>query len=158
MTTESTPAKRPIWPFFVSLVFVVAGLIIGSVKQGRLCGSAFSPDHGAAEMFDTMARGFDEAGACEKASNAAAIGAWTLILLGVVLLLARLLIPARTPAVQVVQHQAPSTADELAKLAQLQASGVITAEEFAAEKARLLGTSPTPPPPSRAPSVGEQQG
>jgi hypothetical protein len=33
----------------------------------------------------------------------------------------------------------PSTADELAKLAQLRDQGVITADEFAAQKAKLLG-------------------
>jgi len=39
-----------------------------------------------------------------------------------------------------------STADELAKLDALRKSGVLTPEEFDAEKARLLAT-PLPPPP-----------
>ncbi len=34
---------------------------------------------------------------------------------------------------------APSTADELAKLSQLHQSGVLTEQEFAAQKAQLLG-------------------
>ena len=37
-------------------------------------------------------------------------------------------------------HGAPSVADELAKLDDLRARGVISAEEFSAQKARLLGT------------------
>lgn len=43
----------------------------------------------------------------------------------------------------------PSVADELTKLAALRDSGVLTDEEFAVQKARLLG--PTAPPPSATP-------
>ena len=47
--------------------------------------------------------------------------------------------------VQHVQASAPSTADELAKLADLRDRGVISPEEFTQAKARLLGT-PAPSP------------
>jgi hypothetical protein len=41
---------------------------------------------------------------------------------------------------EVATTSAPSTADELAKLAELRNSGALTDEEFATQKARLLGS------------------
>jgi multidrug resistance efflux pump len=45
------------------------------------------------------------------------------------------------------------TATELERLADLQKQGLLTSEEFAAAKAKLLGTSPTPAPPSNPPPI-----
>jgi hypothetical protein len=43
------------------------------------------------------------------------------------------------------------TATELERLADLQKQGLLTSEEFAAGKAKILGTSPAPAPPSSPP-------
>jgi membrane protein insertase Oxa1/YidC/SpoIIIJ len=47
--------------------------------------------------------------------------------------------------VQQATATSSSTADELAKLAELRDRGVITPEEFERQKATMLGTSPAPP-------------
>lgn len=44
---------------------------------------------------------------------------------------------------------APSTADEIGKLADLRDRGTISAEEFAQAKATMLGADPTPARPTR---------
>jgi hypothetical protein len=59
--------------------------------------------------------------------------------------------------VQNAAGSAPSTADELAKLADLRDQGAISEQEFAHAKARLLGTqppAPTIPPANRREPVG----
>ena len=59
--------------------------------------------------------------------------------------------------VQNTASSAPSTADELAKLAELRDQGAISEQEFAHAKARLLGTRPpssTNPPANRREPVG----
>jgi hypothetical protein len=45
------------------------------------------------------------------------------------------------------------TATELERLAELQKQGLLTSEEFVAGKAKILGTSPTPAPPSSPPPL-----
>lgn len=52
---------------------------------------------------------------------------------------------AKTPAAPAPVRRPSSVADELAKLAGLHASGALTDDEFAAAKARLLGTQPASP-------------
>jgi hypothetical protein len=59
--------------------------------------------------------------------------------------------------VQDAAGSAPSTADELAKLAELRDQGAISEQEFAQAKARLLGTPPPTPtvsPANRREPVG----
>ena len=45
------------------------------------------------------------------------------------------------------------TASELERLANLHGRGALTADEFAAAKAKILGISPATPAPSRAPAT-----
>ena len=46
--------------------------------------------------------------------------------------------PAVQPLIQQVPSSSSSVADELAKLAKLKADGILTEEEFQAQKAKLL--------------------
>jgi hypothetical protein len=61
---------------------------------------------------------------------------------------------ARSVAPPVVVAPPVSVADELLKLAQLRDSGILTDEEFAAQKARVLsaGAPAPPPPPAQQPT------
>jgi hypothetical protein len=54
--------------------------------------------------------------------------------------------------VQQAATSSPSSADELAKLAQLRDQGVITSQEFESQKAKLLGTSPAAQAPQAPPA------
>jgi hypothetical protein len=54
--------------------------------------------------------------------------------------------------VQQAASPSPSSADELAKLAQLRDQGVITPQEFESQKAKLLGASPAAQAPQAPPA------
>lgn len=124
------------WMLLVGgVVLVVAGLVAGLTHlaaYGVDCGSVFSPAGLEAGMglgdilVDT---------ACHSARNSRRVLTLALLVIGVVcaILGARLVATSRRP------RRAGGVPNELTRLAELHAAGVLTDEEYAAAKARVIG-------------------
>lgn len=142
-TTTQGPAKSKAWIWLVVLgpILTIIGIIIGSAKSG-MCGSVFSSDSLAAELFDSMGGyGYGSAAVdCKESIAAAAVPTWIFIVLGIVLVLTGIIVRSiinNRPAPTAVQ-QAPSVATQIEDLSRLKEQGLISDDEFTAKRAELL--------------------
>lgn len=138
-TAKSTAC---IWLAITGPILTIVGIIIGPQKMGSLCGSVFSPQSHAAELFDTL-YGSPGGGAsnCRQSITSAAVPTWILIVLGIILVLTAIVVrsitskrasaPASVPA-------APSLATQIEDLSRLHQQGLINDDEFETKRAELV--------------------
>lgn len=79
---------RWIWSILAGFAVYVIGLIVGLQKVGRLCGSPLIPQSREAELFDALRKGSGAASQCYRSIASAEGPTWTLIVLGIVVVLA----------------------------------------------------------------------
>lgn len=129
-----------LWLLITGSVLLVLGITAGTNQQGgSLCGSVFSPDSPAAELYDTLQGAYGGVASCEKSIAAAAVPTWIFLGLGVVLILTGIIVRAignSRPAV--LQVQPPSVASQLEDLSRLKEQGLLSPEEFEAKRVELL--------------------
>ncbi|WP_427173214.1 hypothetical protein [Arthrobacter sp. 92] len=82
------PPHRWIWSVLAGFAIYVVGLTVGLQKVGRLCGSPLIPQSREAELFDSLRRGSGVAGQCYQSIASAEGPTWTLIVLGIAVVLA----------------------------------------------------------------------
>jgi len=132
-----------LWLAGVGGVLTVGGVLAGATKRGYegVCGSPWAPSDPSNAIDQWV---------CKSDLGSWASIAWTLVALGALLLLSGLLLlvahataPARQAQVAPPPARAVSSVGtELAELARLRDAGALTAEEFEAAKARVLGSGP----------------
>ncbi|MDN4646170.1 hypothetical protein [Arthrobacter sp. PsM3] len=90
--THHPPLRRVLtWLLVLGPLAAVSGIFLGSQKAGTMCGSVFRADNTVATYYDAHG-GTGAAAACSRSIAAAAVPTWTLIVLGIVLILAAMVI------------------------------------------------------------------
>ena len=132
------PMTRRGWVWLIAVGFAVSivGIIVGLQKAGPRCGSPLVPQSREAEILDALRPGSRAAGECYRNIDAAAIPTWTLIALGLVMVLIAVVI--RVVTINRFSASAPSVAAQLDDLARRHKEGLISTEEFNAKRADLL--------------------
>lgn len=124
---QDTQLRRGwIWLVIIGMVVSIIGIIVGSQKAGSLCGSVFSPQSHAAELFDTLygSPGGGEV-ECRQSIAGAAVPTWILIVLGIVVALTGIVVRSigNSRPVPVAVAPAPSVATQVEELARLHQQG-----------------------------------
>lgn len=127
-----------IWLIVAGFAVSVAGIIAGLQKAGPLCGSPLIPQSRQAEIFDALRSGSRVAGECYRRIDAAAAPTWMLIAAGIVVVLTAVVIRVVSINRYSAVEAAPSVATQIEDLERRHREGLISAEEFDAERARLL--------------------
>jgi len=107
-------------------------------KAGRLCGSPLIPQSRAAEIFDALRGGSRAAAECYRSIDSAGVPTWTLIVLGMVVVLTGVIIRVVTINRYAAGAATQSVPSQIEELERLQQQGLITDEEFNAKRAELL--------------------
>lgn len=127
-----------IWLIAAGFSVSITGIVVGVQKAGPLCGSALMPESRAAEIFDALRSGSSAAAECYRSVDSAAVPTWTLIVLGIALVLAAVV----TRVVSINRYAAsaasPSVASQIEELARLQRQGLISDDELNSRQAELL--------------------
>lgn len=131
-----------IWLVIIGPILTIVGIIIGSQKMGSLCGTVFSPQSHAAELFDTL-YGSPGGGAssCRQSITSAAVPTWILIVLGIILVLTSIVLRAITnnrAGTPAPAASAPSVATQIEDLARLHKQGLVNDDEFETKRAELM--------------------
>ncbi|HEX9086149.1 MAG TPA: SHOCT domain-containing protein [Arthrobacter sp.] len=139
---SGTVVKRRgwLWLGLIGLAAIVIGIIIGSQKVGRLCGSVFVPKSIAAQLYDTLQGSYGGAAdECKNSIASASVPTWILIVLGIVMIVTAFILRsvANRPTVAPAAP-APSVASQIEDLSRLKQQGLVTDEEFEAKRAELL--------------------
>jgi hypothetical protein len=127
-----------IWLIAAGFAVSVAGIVVGLQKAGRLCGSPLIPQSPEAEVADMLRGGAGAAAECYRNIDSAAIPTWTLIVLGIAVVLTGVIIRVVTINRFSAVAEAPSIAAQLEDLARRHEQGLISTEEFDAKRADLL--------------------
>ena len=125
-----------VWLIAVGFAASIVGIVVCLQKAGPLCGSPLIPQSREAEILDALRPGSRAAGECYRNIDAAAIPTWTLIALGLVMVLIAVVI--RVVTINRFSASAPSVAAQLDDLARRHKEGLISTEEFNAKRADLL--------------------
>lgn len=93
MRGTSVPRSSAAWQAWLWLIgagfaVLLGGIVFGLQRTGPLCGSPLMPESRPAEVFDALHRGARAAAGCYRSIGAAAVPTWSLIALGVLLVLA----------------------------------------------------------------------
>lgn len=135
-------ATGPNWPFILGPLIIGAGIIMGyTVPVGRRCSGAFAGDHPEASGYDiaqAMQNGLRTyaADACAAAAPAQAGIYWGIVGFGIAVVILGAVL--RALAKQQPVAAPASVADELTGLARLRDQGLLTTEEFEAQKRKVL--------------------
>ncbi|MFP5367756.1 MAG: SHOCT domain-containing protein [Actinomycetes bacterium] len=135
---RQNPMTRRGWIWLIAAGFAVSvvGIIVGMQKAGPLCGSPLIPQSREAEIFDALRPGSQAAAECYRNIDAAAVPAWTLIALGIMVVLTGVII--RVVTINRFSTSAPSVAAQLDDLVRRHKEGLISTEEFNAKRVDLL--------------------
>jgi uncharacterized membrane protein len=137
-----TKSTAWIWLATVGPILTIIGILIGSQKMGSLCGSVFSPQSHAAELFDTL-YGSPGGGAssCRQSITSAAVPTWILIVLGIILVLTAIVVRSITSnrvGAPAPAAPAQSVATQIEDLSRLHQQGLINDHEFETKRAELM--------------------
>jgi hypothetical protein len=107
-TVQWEPGAQRGWIRLIVVGFAVQiiGIIVGLQKAGPLCGSPLLPGSRSAEIFDSLRHGSTAAAECYRNIASAEVPTWSLIGLGIVLVLT-----AVTIRVVSINRYAGGTAD-----------------------------------------------
>lgn len=139
-TVQRNPRARRGWILLIVAGFSVSitGIVVGVQKVGPLCGSALMPQSRAAEIFDALRRGSRAAAECYRSVDSAAAPTWTLIALGIALVLAAVIIRVVSINRYAAAAASPSVASQIEELVRLQQQGLISDDELNTRRAELL--------------------
>jgi hypothetical protein len=139
-TVQPNPRTRRGWIWLIAAGFSVSitGIVVGVQKTGPLCGSALMPQSRAAEIFDALRSGSHAAAECYRSVDSAAAPTWTLIVLGIALVLAGVIIRVVSINRYATGSASPSVVSQIEELARLQRQGLISDDELNTRRAELL--------------------
>ena len=140
-TVQPDPMTRRGWVWLIAAGFSVSitGIIVGLQKAGPLCGSALMPQSRAAEIFDALRSRSRAAAECYRSVDSSAVPTWTLIVLGIALVLAGVIIRVSEATNRYAASAAsPSVVSQIQELVRLQRQGLISDEELNTRRAELL--------------------
>ena len=110
-----------------------------------MCGGVFKPDSLTAEYVDTGRGGNDAVASCNQSIASLTIPTWTLIWLGIALVLTAIVVGVivwaignSRPAMVAAAPAATTAATQLEALTRLRGQGIISDEEFDAKRAEVL--------------------
>lgn len=148
MAVAASPVRKPgsgwFWGIGAGAALIVAGLLRGLSAAGANCGAPFKPDSVAAYM-DAIAPEYglgvtNYAAQCRDSIAGATALTWTLIVLGIIVLLASFLIQAviRSGQINRAPVVVPTAASQIEELARLRDKGLVSPEEFEWKRQELL--------------------